>query len=191
MGEMLLTILGVVILGGIAVGVIAYKPVRNRLIREKGYDADTEGTFYGVLALISIFAGFCGIEALGNIAPIAGAGVAAVLILIMMVKRIKAVGLGNALLVTLLQTLSIVWLFFAWVFKTAWGLMNGMSSTPKVNKDAERKAALMREYEDKVAGIRRGSDEISDLTGETDAAVAAARKDYESAVSQIDHEYKS
>lgn len=160
-------VLCVVILIGFVVGIIAYKPVRNKLIREKGYDADSEGKGLFIAAIASAFIGLCASESgVGDFAIIAGLGVSAVLILILLVKRVKAVGIGNALLVTLLQVLSMAWLFFAWFFKLAWNMFNGFTSNhiavegkkEQVSRDAALKAQLLQEYEAKAAQIAGHSD---------------------------------
>lgn len=198
MGEVLLMVLGVAILVGFVVGIVAYKPVRNKLIREKGYDADKSGYLLSLFSMFAIIGG-CVAGTSGNRANtgiiMLGIGIGVVLQVFNIIKRIKPIGLGNAVLITLLQMLSMLWVCIAWFVKTVASLMsrsNNMAdgTIARKNADEAKKAELMREYEASVAAIRQGSDEIADLTGETDAAIAAARDDYEREVSKVDHEYK-
>jgi len=191
MGETLLTVMGLVIVIGFAVAVIAYKPVRNRIIATKGYDADKSGK---LLAMASI-----GLPLLLGFNMVRDVKVLVLLFLvpfaINVVLRIGKIGVGNAILITVLQTFGIIWVILKGaynIFKKATGAAErgGNEAIARRNADEAKKAELMREYEAKVARIERGSDEISDLTGETDAAIAAARDDYEREVSKVDHEYK-
>lgn len=193
--------LGLLLIVGLVVGAVAYTPMRDKLIREKGYDADySGGRALSILTLLAFALGY-GMFVDGNastsIAMLSFA-VGIILLVVNVLKRAKALGVGSAILITLVQTLSMVWLFFVWFVKTAWRMFNGFTSqhiddqakAAKANKAAERKAALMREYEASVAAIERGSDEVSVLTGEAAAAIDQATADYEREVEMIDHEYK-
>jgi len=178
-----------------------YKKRRDKLIRTKGYDADHGiGMILSMVTAGAIF--FIGFQAGGGSET---QGVAVILILVAVASlavnillRIKPVGIMDAVVISLEQTVAMLVGAFVWFFKTICSLFGGFmgkhnaaeAERAKKQQEAERKAALMREYEASVAAIQQGSDEIADLTGETDAAVAAARDDYEWEVSKIDHEYK-
>lgn len=191
MGENLLMVLLIVLLAGFAVGVFAYKPMNYKMIREKGYDADKDGKFIGSLAVIAVFIGVVAQQAVGERVALMGViGVVALLVVILMVKRIKAVGVGNALLITLLQVLSLGWVILRGIFQISARMIGGSaknaaSQGEKVSKEAARKAELWREYEQNVAAIERGSTYVDEVTGMTDALLDEAKTDYEKAASKV------
>lgn len=177
-----------------------YKKRRDELIRTKGYDADLG--IGKILAIVTVGA-LVGVASRSG--DYDGGKVVAVCILVAVASlaanvllRIKAIGVKDAVLISLEQTVYMVAGAFVWFVKTIWGMFNGFTSKhnaaevkrAKAQAEAERKASLMREYEASVAAIERGSDEVSDLTGETDAAIAQATADYEHKTEMIDHEYK-
>lgn len=176
-----------------------YKKRRDELIRTKGYDADLGiGKILAMLTVGAILvAALRGDEGGGRIVIMCGL-VAVVSLAVNILLRIKAIGIKDAVLISLEQTVYMVAGAFVWLVKTIWGMFNGFTSKhnaaevkrAKAQEAAEHKAALMREYEASVAAIKRGSDEVADLTGETDAAIAQATADYEHKTEMIDHEYK-
>lgn len=178
-----------------------YKKRRDKLICTKGYDADHGiGKILSMVTAGAIF--FTGFQAGGGSET---KGVAIILILVAVASlavnvllRIKPVGIMDAIIISLEQTVAMLVGAFVWFFKTICSLFGGFmgnhnaaeAERAKKQQEAERKAALMREYEASVAAIRQGSDEIADLTGETDAAIAQATAEYEHKTEMIDHEYK-
>lgn len=181
MGETLGMVLAAVILIGFAVGIIAYKPVRNKLIREKGYDADESGKLLSMFAMIAIIggcmAGTSGDRA--NVGLIAlGFAVGIGLQVFNVIRRAKAVGMGNAVLITLLQMLSMLWICIVWVVKMVWGMVNGSSgrdvavSTKKeqVRRDPRLKEDLLQTPEAQAAKLEGHSDDEA-------AAIAAVKRD--------------
>ncbi len=178
-----------------------YKKKRDELIRTKGYDADHGiGMILSMVTAGAIF--FIGFQAGGDSET---QGVAIVLILaavaslvVNVLLRIKPIGIKDAVLISLEQTVAMLIGAFVWFFKTICSLFGGFmgkhnaaeAKQAKKQQEAERKAALMREYEAGVAAIRQGSDEVADLTGETDAAITQATAEYEHKTEMIDHEYK-
>lgn len=179
---------------------MSYKKKRDELIRTKGYDADLGiGKILSMVTAAAIlFAAFRGgDDDAGQILPILiMVGVASVVVNVLL--RIKAIGIKDAILISLEQSVAMLAGAFVWIAKTIWNMFNGFTGKhnaaeakrAKAQAEAERKASLMREYEASVAAIERGSDEIADLTGETDAAISQATADYEHKVEMIDHEYK-
>lgn len=179
---------------------MSYKKKRDELIRTKGYDADA-GRPMLVLSVIVLIGGAAVVA--GNLEDslifwILGAVPGVAMLAFFIIKRSKAIGVADAISITMDQIFGMTVGAFAWFVKTIWGMFNGFTSKSiddgvkqsKARQEAERKAALMREYEASVAAIERGSDEIADLTGETDAAIAQATADYEHKADMIDHEYK-
>lgn len=178
---------------------MGYKKKRDELIRTKGYDADAGiGKILSMLAILAfLFAIASGSNgSMGGVVLFVLAGVALVALNVLL--RAKVIGVQDAVVISLGQLDAMVVGAFAWLIKTIWGMFNGFTSQHidaeakrgKAQQEAERKAALMREYEASVAAIERGSDEVADLTGETDAAIAQATADYEHKAEMIDHEYK-
>lgn len=177
-----------------------YKKRRDELIRTKGYDADLGiGKILAMLTVGAILvAALRGDEGGGGRIVIMCGLVAVVSLAVNVLLRVKAIGIKDAVLISLEQTVYMVVGAFVWIAKTIWGMFNGFTSKhnaaevkrAKAQEVAEHKAALMREYEASVAAIKRGSDEVADLTGETDAAIAQATADYEHKTEMIDHEYK-
>lgn len=177
-----------------------YKKKRDELIRTKGYDADLGiGKIISMVTVAALLvAAFRGDEDGGGNIVLLCIMVAVASVAVNVLLRIKAIGIKDAILISLEQTVYMVGGAFVWIAKTIWSMFNGFTGKHidaeakkgKAQQEAERKAALMREYEASVAAIERGSDEIADLTGETDAAIAQATADYEHKADMIDHEYK-
>lgn len=181
MGIIVENILAFLLIVGLVVGAVGYKPIRNKLIREKGYDADMSGKVLSGLALLAFALGG-GLAADGNGAAMLGFAVGLVLLVINVLKRVKAIGVGSAILITLVQTLSIVWLAFVWFIKMIWGMFNGFTShnvdvgtqQEKVSRDAQLKAQLLQEYEAKAAQAAGHSD----MEAAAIAAVAKEAREY-------------
>lgn len=173
---------------------MSYRSERDKLIREKGFDADDGMVPLMLVIGLFIFGG-------AVIANGSGAGVlicvaGAALLVLITALRARRIGVGQAIRITLNQTLTMATSAFIWFVKMIWSMFNKQQSdwamggsVGKVS-DKERKAALKREYEAKVAAIQAGGDEVSYLTGETAAEVEEAAKDYEHEVEMMGHEYK-
>ena len=192
MGETLAAILGLVLLGGFIAAIVAYKPVNYKLIREKGYDAD-EGLPHILAMATVILPAVLGFAAVQN-GVILGL-LALVPFVLAVVLRIPKIGVGSALLVTFLQAVGAIWMIIKAVWKFAESVMGRtQAASDKTialkNAQEAKKAELKRAYEAKVADIERHSDTVDDVLGDTDAAIAAARDDYERDVTKSDHEYK-
>jgi len=185
-------ILLIVLLIGFIAALAAYKPVRNRIILTTGYDADKGlGNFLAIASIvIPLILCF-------NICedPIILTAIFLVLFLINVANRIPKIGIGNAFLLTLLQSLGVFWIIIKKIWSVCWRIMEGVNAN--ADKEARRRDAalaqkekLYRQYKASVAQAEANRDESLIMTGgdvATDAAIAEAEDEYNRKVFEIDH----
>lgn len=190
MGENLLMVLGIVMLVGIVVGILAYKPMNYKMIREKGYDADQ-----GIPRLLALGAVIIPVILSINVVQdvkilgIVFAGFYAACVAL----RVSKIGIVNALLISFLQALSAIWLVVKFIVQFSSRIFGrsekiAIDQGEKAGREAARKAELRREYEQTVAQIERGSTVLDEVTGVTDALLDEAKEDYDEAVSKVGRE---
>lgn len=188
--EQLTTVFGIILLVGFFIAVAAYKPMRNRLILTKGYDAD--GGLGYILAGASI------VLPLVLSINIVQSGVVLALCFIIpfvlnILLRIGKIGVGSAIMITALQTFGIIWVVLKWLLNAFSAMFGGAqkggdSATAKMNADCAQKAELYRQYQARVAEAEANRDEALTMMGgdrATDAKIAEAERDYNRDVTKV------
>lgn len=104
MEDVLIMALGMPLLVGFIVAVIAYKPYRDRLIMTKGYDADSSGNLLAGASII--LPAVLSINVVSN--PIILGLCFLVPFIINIATRISKIGVGSAVLITVLQTFGFI-----------------------------------------------------------------------------------
>lgn len=176
MSDMMMKVVTFLVLAGFFLAVVLYRPLCLKCIRTKGYDPDTGlGKILGVasIALPAVL----GINVVRN---------GLVLILLFLVPfalniamRVSKIGFGMALIITVLQTLGVVWMGLKALIEFAWnamGVMNGtatVSSKPHTRQEKVdvKKAAAYQMYQ---ANMTMGDISPEEAEEEYDAAVTKA-----------------
>ncbi len=194
MGDLLSMVLGIALLVGFVAALIAYKPLRDRLIVTKGYDADSSGNLLaGASILLPLVLGINVVQS-----PLVLVLLFLVPFVINVVTRMSKIGAKDAVLITVLQTFGFIWVVIKWIWNICNQMMGaadrgGSAAVNRRNADAARKQELYRQYQATVEDAERHRDMAMDAMGgdaATDAAVAAAETEYQRKASEIDHEWQ-
>ena len=185
-------VLSVVLLVGFILAIVAYKPVRNRVIATKGYDADKGIGNTLAFASIVLPLALSGFELVQD--PIIVGACFFIPLILNIVLRISKVGFGNALLLTFLQTAGVIWVVFAKIFSVVARMMDmsfadAEKADARRNADLAKKEELYRQYRASVAEAEANRDEVLTMTGgdiATDSKIAEAEDEYNRKVSEID-----
>lgn len=191
MGELLVMALGMVLIVGFFVALIAYKPYRNRLIATKGYDADSSGKFLAGASIV--------LPAVLSINVVSDPKILGLCFLvpfiINIVTRISKIGIVNAVLITVLQTFGFIWIAIKAIGRFCMKMMGGAdkAGTDVINRrnaDEAKKQELYRQYQAKVEDAERHRDMALDVMGgdrATDAVIRQAEDEYHRKASEVDH----
>lgn len=191
MEDVLIMALGMPLLVGFIVAVIAYKPYRDRLIMTKGYDADRSGNLLAGASII--LPAVLSINVVSN--PIILGLCFLVPFIINIATRISKIGVGSAVLITVLQTFGFIWIAIKAIGRFCMKMMGGVdkAGTDVINRrnaDEARKQELYRQYQAEVEDAERHRDMALDMMGgdaATDAVIRQAEDEYHRKVSEVDH----
>lgn len=173
--ESILTLLLIV---GLVVGAIGYKPFLNKLTQEKGYDADIWGKVPCMLAMAALICGLMASESVGAVAAVIGIVLCLGLLVYVVLKHAKAIGIRDALIFTLLQMLSMAWVCLIWVVKMAWKTVNSFFT--QHNDLESKKTAMSQDSQLRSRYLHTGDGQSAKASGASDveaAAIAALREE--------------